>query len=179
MGFFVDVCHAIFTSTIRIAAALKRFSSKGDAVVIDAKGLLVVSSCRPPARSIGTSLSAAHVTRFLIVNAPRLTGNQAEILRVVNLRLVKGIGFLHATLAESVAVAKFQLYGMCACLRVFVAYFGQRRIGSSIKYPEWIGAWLGSIVGHHLVGFLVNGDLKVHTVNCWYAVGVSTVEAIG
>ena len=116
MGFFVDIGHAISTSTVGIVATFKVFSSEGDAVVIDTEGLLVVGLSSPPARSICTSFAATHVTNFLISYAPLLSCYQAEIFRVVNLRLVEGIGFLHATLAEAVAVAQFQLNSMCAGL---------------------------------------------------------------
>ena len=174
----VDVGHAVFTGTVGVGSSLAVVGSEGDAVVVDAEGLLVVGLCRPPAGAVGASLAAAHVALFLVVDAPLLAGDAAEVGGIVHLRLVEGVAFLHAGLADAVAVAQLQLDGVAAGLVVLVAHLIEGGIGGAVENPDGIGAGGRCAGGRHLVGLLVDADLEVHALHGGYAVGVGAVEAL-
>ena len=113
---------------------------------------------------------------FLVVEAPLLLGDATEVVGIVNLGLVEGVLLLHTGNADTVAVTDSQFDGVGACLGVHITHLGQGRVRCTIENPHGVGARLRIVIGDHLVGLLVNGDLEVHTVHRGQAVGVSPLE---
>ena len=175
----VDIGQAVLTGIVGEGAALAVVCGEGDAVVIDAKVLLLARLCRPPFATGCSGRTAGHVGHLAVVDAPLLLGNAAEVVGIVNLGLVEGVLLLDTGLADTVAVTQSQFDGVGASLAVLVTHLLQGGVGGAVKDPDGIGARLRSVVGNHLVGLLVNADVKVNTAHRGDAVDVCAVKFIG
>ena len=179
MGTFVDISQTVNTGAVMKGATSTGLIGKGDAVVVDAKGLLFVSLGCPPTSTVGASRSTSQVGIFLIGYTPFFAGNAAKVGTIVYLGLIEGVGLAEGSLTETIMVAQFQGYGVSTGLSVHISYLVQSRILSAIENPNRIGSWLWTIGGCHLVVFLINGNLEVYTLHGRNTVGVGSFKAIG
>ena len=92
-------------------------SGEGDAVVIDTPVSLVVGSSAPPVATIGTRLTATHVTSLSIVDAP-LSGDTVDVRREVDDGIVEGELFEYSSLTEAVFVTDTEFQSVRSCFTV-------------------------------------------------------------
>ena len=172
----VYIGHTIFTGVVAVATALAAVGSKGDAVIVNTKVLLIVGLCTPPIGSSSSGRAATHVCNLFICYTPLLVAQTLKVGCVVNLCLVEGEGLANHTLTETIAVTYLQVDSVSTCLGVLITYLLQGRICIAVKNPHWVCAWLWSEVSNHLVGLLIYADAEVNTAYRWNAIGVCAIE---
>ena len=173
-GASIHIHCATLTRIIGIAT----LGREGDAIVIDTPVSLVARSSAPPVATVGSGLTATHVSLLGVVDTPG-TGDTVDIRCEVYLRVLKRKLFGDRGLAEAVAVAKTQFHVVGAGLVVGPVHGVQGRVDVAVDSPYGVGlCWHISHSEGGLVHTLVHIHVDIHIRDGGDAILIRTVEGL-